>query len=699
MRPRAIASSTLPDALSIRSLLIAFAVALIVPTILFAGFLLWQVAEVEKARVAEEARRTGQHVAVAVERELTGMVATLEALATSPSLDADDLAAFQDQAARAVRAPEARIGLRDREGRQLMHTQVPYGETLPPAIDREPDLKVLSTGQPYVSDVMEGAVVRRPLIAVDVPVLRAGEVRYVLHMSVPLSHWLKVLQGSVADPVASVGLIDRKGVFIARLRQHEQFAGRPAGDDIRALRGDEGSVTRTNIQGQQVLFTYRRIATPGWLVGVGVPTDVVQAPLRRWLTLIIASGVTLLTLSVLLAAALGARIARPVRALSALAAKLGREEVLPPLATGLKEVNEVGRSLVAASLGLRERSAALRASEERYRLATEAFQGAVFDFDVGSNRSDRTQRAYEILGESPGALPSTMQGWHDRIHPDDFPAFQRARRRIYEEGAPQYEAEYRVRRRDGTWTWVWHRALALRDEHGKVCRVVGAILDITARRDAEEHLKLLVNELNHRVKNTLATVQSIAANSLRGATSVPDARAAFEARLLALSAAHNILTRENWEGARLRSIAVEVLEPYRMRHADRFVIEGPDLWISPANAVAIGMGLHELATNAAKYGALTTQAGLVRVTWTHAGEGAAARACLTWEEEGGPPVVVPLRKGFGSRLIERSLTADLGGEARLEFRPGGVVCTMSWALDPAAAPVAAYPARPLRAVT
>ncbi|HEU4518709.1 MAG TPA: PDC sensor domain-containing protein, partial [Microvirga sp.] len=227
--------------------MIAFAVALIVPTILFAGFLLWQVAEVEKARVAEEARRTGQHVAVAVERELTGMVATLEALATSPSLDADDLAAFQDQAARAVRAPEARIGLRDREGRQLMHTQVPYGEPLPPAVDREPDLKVLATRQPYVSDVIEGAVVRRPLIAVDVPVLRAGEVRYVLHMSVPLSHWLKVLQGSVADPVASVGLIDRKGMFIARLRQHEQFAGRPAGDDIRALRGDEGSVTRTNI--------------------------------------------------------------------------------------------------------------------------------------------------------------------------------------------------------------------------------------------------------------------------------------------------------------------------------------------------------------------------------------------------------------------------------------------------------------------
>ena len=149
---------------------------------------------------------------------------------------------------------------------------------------------------------------------------------------------------------------------------------------------------------------------------------------------------------------------------------------------------------------------------------------------------------------------------------------------------------------------------------------MGAVLDITARRHAEEHLKLLVNELNHRVKNTLATVQSIAAQTMRGARSLEEARASFEARLIALSSAHNVLTRRNWEGANLRTIVTEALEPYRVRWDDRLSMEGTDVWVSPSNAVAISMGLYELATNAAKYGALTVGTGRVHVAWTVEGE-------------------------------------------------------------------------------
>jgi PAS domain S-box-containing protein len=381
----------------------------------------------------------------------------------------------------------------------------------------------------------------------------------------------------------------------------------------------------------------------------------------------------------------GARIARPIRLLSSAAARLGRGDTVRPLSTDLKEVNEVGLSLSAAAIGLRERSAALRVSEERYRLATEAFQGAVFDYDVARNHSDRTPRHYEMLGEGPGAIPTTKEGWHDRIHPEDRPHFERARRSMFHGGASQYEAEYRVRHRGGSWVWVWHRALAMRDETGAVRRVVGAILDITARRHAEDHLKLLVNELNHRVKNTLATVQSIAVQTLRGAKTVEEARGADAARLIARSNAHNLQTRENWEGAPLPSIVAEALAPFRSRWADRFTVEGPEIWVSPANAVSIAMGLHELATNAVKYGSLSNDSGRVRVAWTVEVEAGLPRARLTWSETGGPPVVPPLRRGFGSRLIERSLAADLGGDARLEYRPEGVVCTLSWSLDVEAA--------------
>jgi len=660
---------------------VALALALMLPTLGFAAFLLWRVADNEGAWVTGEAQETAQRMIGSVDRELTGMLATLQALATSPSLETGDLAAFHGQANRVRPAAGADITLWDRRGQQLLNTRVPFGTPLGLVIAREDHARVFETRQPHVSDVLSDPAETRPVVAVNVPVMRDSEVLYVLSASIPSEHWLEILRQHAFASDGSAGLTDRKGIFIARLRNHEQFVGRPAGADLKNLSAERGAVTRRNVEGQKVLFAYDRSGLAGWLVGVGVPTDVLRAPLRRSVMILIAVGGALLALSVALALAFGSRIARPIRVLSACASRLGRGERVQPLSTGLKEVNEVGLSLSAVSIGLRERSAALRLSEERYRLATEAFQGAVFDYDVARNHSERTPRHFEILGESAGAIPTTKEGWHDRIHPEDRPVFQRARRSMFEGGAPQYEAEYRIRHRTGAWVWVWHRALAMRDDTGAVRRVVGAILDITARRHAEEHLKLLVNELNHRVKNTLATVQSIAIQTLRGERTVEEARSAFEARLIALSNAHNILTRENWEGADLRSIVVEALDPFRSRWADRFTVEGPEVWVSPANAVSIAMGLHELATNAVKYGSLSNESGRVRVGWMVAMEAGRPRVRLTWTESGGPVVVPPRRRGFGSRLIERSLAADLGGDARLEYRSQGVVCTLTWALE------------------
>ena len=681
MRPRPRLRNPLRSALSIRALLVALALALMLPTLSFAALLLWRVAENEESRVTENAQRTAETVMAAVDRELTAVLAALQALATSPSLQTGDLAAFHGQADRAKPVPSGQIAVWTRAGQQLLNTGVPLGEQLAPAADREVQAMTFATRQPQVSDLMSGPAPDEAAITVNVPVMRGSQALYLLTMSIPPAHWLQILRQNVADADGSAGVIDGKGVFIARLRNHDQFVGKPAGTDLSALSGDQGSITRRNVEGQKVLLAYRRSSIARWLVGVGVPTSTLQAPLRRSVMILVAVGGLLLALSIMLTLAFGARIARPIRALSASAARLGRGDRVLPLSTGLKEVNEVALSLSAASIGLRERSAALRVSEERYRLATEAFQGAVFDYDVALNHSDRTPRHYEIVGEGPGVIPTTKEGWHDRIHPEDLPVFKRARRSMFERGASQYEAEYRVRHRNGSWVWVWHRALAMRDDAGAVRRVVGAILDITARRHAEDHLKLLVNELNHRVKNTLATVQSIAVQTLRGAKTVEDARSAFEARLIALSNAHNILTRENWEGAALRSIVTEALDPFRSRWADRFVVEGPEVWVSPSNAVSIAMGLHELATNAVKYGSLTSETGLVSVAWIVAMDAGCPRVRLTWIESGGPPVVPPLRRGFGSRLIERSLAADLGGEAHLDYRPAGLVCTLSWTVE------------------
>ena len=191
----------------------------------------------------------------------------------------------------------------------------------------------------------------------------------------------------------------------------------------------------------------------------------------------------------------------------------------------------------------------------------------------------------------------------------------------------------------------------------------------TAQQNHQGQLRLLINELNHRVKNTLATVQSMAAQTLRNEPDPAVAFEKFEARLMGLSRVHDILTRESWHGAELREIVDRALRPFDEAGA-RFQVEGPAVWLQPGGALTMALILHELATNALKYGALSNTEGRVLLSWTYDAESRALQG--TWTEVDGPPVVPPERRGFGSRLIERSLRGELKGEARMDYRPEGL---------------------------
>jgi two-component sensor histidine kinase len=195
--------------------------------------------------------------------------------------------------------------------------------------------------------------------------------------------------------------------------------------------------------------------------------------------------------------------------------------------------------------------------------------------------------------------------------------------------------------------------------------------DVTDRVLGDRQQKLLLDELNHRVKNTLSTVQAIASQTLRTNADPADFRIAFEARLMALSATHNLLTATNWVSADLREVAQLEFRPYG---PERYRLEGPSVALSPAQALALGLLFHELATNAAKYGALAHGDGEVEVVWRVRPQDDAAELEMDWKEHDGPPVIRPTRRGFGSRLIERSLQGQLGGEATLSYAPEGVCC-------------------------
>jgi two-component sensor histidine kinase len=260
------------------------------------------------------------------------------------------------------------------------------------------------------------------------------------------------------------------------------------------------------------------------------------------------------------------------------------------------------------------------------------------------------------------------------MHPDDHAATLGEWGRCLATGEP-YDVEHRVKRLGGGYRWARSRAFPRRDSEGNIVLWYGNTEDIHERKVAEEHQRLLINELNHRVKNTLASVQAIAFQTLRGDVPVAEARSRFEERLMALSAAHNLLTEENWGGASLERVVEDATE-HLAGDSDRFDVAGEPLRLAPRAALALAMALHELGTNAAKYGALSVDGGRVSIGWTVADE----RLRLEWRESGGPPVKPPDRRGFGSRLIERGLEADLGGAAALRFEPEGLRCEIQASL-------------------
>jgi PAS domain S-box-containing protein len=318
---------------------------------------------------------------------------------------------------------------------------------------------------------------------------------------------------------------------------------------------------------------------------------------------------------------------------------------------------------------------ALAQSEARLRLALDAGRMAIWEMEAATDTITLPPELNRLLGFPPEASATEgirsryYSGERERLHATAMEALARGERHI--------ESELQVEGPDGSPHWLLLRAELQDIRNGQPTRTLGVALDITHRKKAEEHQRLLINELNHRVKNTLASVQSIAAQSLRNAETTEGARSAIEGRLLALSRAHDVLTREHWDGAYLHELVQEAIAPFQSNGQERFAITGPDdVRLPPRVALSVAMALQELGTNAVKYGALSNEKGRIAIAWTVTEMDEGAKLEMVWRETGGPPVSEPSRRGFGTRLIERSLAQELHGSVGIAFAPSGVICSI-----------------------
>jgi PAS domain S-box-containing protein len=326
----------------------------------------------------------------------------------------------------------------------------------------------------------------------------------------------------------------------------------------------------------------------------------------------------------------------------------------------------------------------LLAHEQEQRLAATYEHAAIGIAEV--DPAGRILRVNEAICDITGfAREELLQNVLFRYsHPGDTDADRQAFRKQCAGELEFYSIEKRFVRKDGRVIWMAVRSSQVCDAAGNLLYLVRVIRDVTERKAAERRQKLLTDELNHRVKNTLSTVQSLATQTTRSAPTPAAFRKSFEGRLIALSKAHEQLTEHHWESADLRALLSAGFAPFGARPG-RVVLRGEDVVLRPRAVLTLAMAFHELITNAAKYGALSVPGGRVEIRWEarRAADPAASRLRIDWLEQGGPPVAAPDKRGFGSRLIEGSVQAELGGSVRLSFAPEGLRCEFLIPLEPA----------------
>jgi PAS domain S-box-containing protein len=619
-----------------------------------------------------------------LDRQLAGMTTTLRALATSEALEQGDFASFYRQAKRVLLDGESVIVLRDLTNRQLLNTRVPWGSPLPEGSDPKPTPDFVAHGAPWVSDLFMGALANQPHYSVNLPVVLADGRKLVLSFSAPAATLVPTLRQSGLPPSWEAGIADRNHRVLALSKQSQGPEESTLGfESIGRTDAPEGVWTTTDRRGRQMLRAQAKSELSGWTVATWVPMNVMNAPYRQSMRFVILGGAGLLALSLILATLSGRMMARPIKEISQSAAKLGRGESLPPTSSyPLLEANTVSEALHEAGLQLKERQEAflrhearIREAHERMTLALDVTGLGAWDRDLVTNKIVWTDGMYRIFGRRHEEFHGTPDEVLSYVHPDDRAMFRRVFEETVQGRTSRFGQEFRIVRPDGEVRWVLRRAQVIRSDDGRPVSMLGVALDITERRDREDRISFLLRELAHRSKNLVAVIQAIAHQTARYSDDISDFTERFSARLVSLARTQDLLTGRSSKGAVLEDLVHAQTEPFIEGEASRLSVKGPPIVLDDTATQNIGLALHELATNASKYGALSVPQGRIAIEWSFdGGADGSPFLLLTWRERNGPTVRKPARRGFGHVVIERTLADSLQGDVKLDFAPRG----LSW---------------------
>ena len=484
---------------------IAFLViALLLPGLAISALLAQRWAAAEEARLENATAALNTEALEQVDRFLAGQIAMLQALATSPALDAGDFRRFDEQARELLGLQGVNIILRDLTGQQVVNTRLSWGAPLP-QVSREVDRAVLATGKPAISDLLIGSVSKQAVVRVGVPVIRQGVIRYILGVSLPASLMGQSLtQAGIAAPYSG-SVTDRTGTIIGRSVETETAVGKRL-PGFEAVVGERGTWSGRNLLGVPVFASYRRSPLSGWLISVGIERAALREPFAASLRLLLPTAAGLSLAALIVAILMGRQILTAQRLLARAAQALGEGQVVQTPLTSIKEANEVGSALASASERLHEQAEALRAanrdlerhvaertralrdSERRYRLITDNTADVIMVRDLGrcGRRTYVSPAVRTLLGYEPEEAMEMPAS--ELVHPDDAEQVAAMMDGIGAEH-PAATSVHRLRHRDGRWVWVEMAATLMTDEETGRPSILASIRDVSERVAAEEVIR------------------------------------------------------------------------------------------------------------------------------------------------------------------------------------------------------------------
>ncbi len=658
--------------------------AIIAPLLLFGVYTGIRITDAQLREVRNGLMSAARTLSANVDRQIIGEIERLQALAASPSLRQGDFAEFQRQAEASLAWRQSgNIVLIDRNMQELVNSWVPFGTRLAKAAVSESLVeRSLATGKPQVAGLFIGSVTKRLMFSIIMPVQIDGENRYALARSPDLHALSGLVAANELPPGWHAVVADAAHRIIARSEQEDAFIGKelPPAQWHRA--GPGGVFEFADSEGRPSLEAYASSELTGWETAVWAPKALLEAPVRTLWRTIALTALLAFMLVVALASWLGRIIARSVAHAARAAIALGEGGSLSLSGTRVAEVDTLMAELRRTAARRQAAEDWLRESKDRLQIALNVAQLGSYRYDPRHRVFSGDTRSQEIFDFPKNE--ATIEEILKVVHPDDVETVQANLEAALDPVDPRRSAtEFRLRRRDGEVRWVETLGLAYFEGAGRERRAVsfvGSLADITERKEHEEKEHLLMREINHRAKNMLSVVDAIAHQT---ATRNPeDFVERFSERIQALSANQDLLVRNEWNGVEIEALVCAQLALFADLIGSRIAVHGPKLRLNASAAQAIGLALHELATNAGKYGALSTDTGRVDVRWGTDGD----TFTMKWTEREGPPVSAPKRRGFGTIVIEAMTERSVDGAVDLEYAPSGVTwrltCLAANALEP-----------------